>query len=732
MLFQTMNLLEEACAGDPQELPTCSANPATLQTALEILLGRILGSSPSDELTPARLLYLTQTLARVGSVTFSFENQLRQQLEGYEQQLVQARLWPTDLPLWWHPLPPPSSMARLHQSLGDHITAQLKQACASFERASIIIDMLPADFLAMLWQELETARQDDVLDFQREGTGAEGKISRHRWDEVTYLSGHEPKITARLPHLALLIQFFRYHLFEHLDLPLDCAPPNNAMLARYPAPSGGYNTHMDNPGGKNENGRTMTLVMYLNPSAYACSGGELAVWLDQGQEPQLRHRPIGGSAILFDARKTPHRVYPLEKGHHRQSLTFWFNNRLPQPMAFKPRPPKLSNAQLLVNRPSLPSLPENHLCFHFLNESGDSGSIEALKASSETARIGIVSTVYGAGASLDKWCDWHFGLGIQHIYLIFDHLSEEAENKIAQRLQKKWGDRITLACGETFLARQWPELERDQNSEDLYELAGTGSSAAAVCARQTLNASWALHHAKGRKNLDWLVHIDADELLHPASPGGPGSNLGQCFATASEAGYHLIRMINHEFMPGKPARFKMNPSLASARLGKQGWISTLQAMEIGRRGYYFNGYRNGKSAVSVAHARAAAGVHGWYLEKEANNHNTCYLAGPSVLHFHFSTPDRFCQKYLLIATRQAQGNQLFEASPVEEEALTLIQEAREQGLSDQELETRLKELHGQITRISQQDRVLMEASGLVFQSWLEHDLEDFNDSDTWG
>src|SRR5262249_1952209 len=100
---------------------------------------------------------------------------------------------------------------------------------------------------------------------------------------------------------------------------------------RYPAPSVGYRPHLDNPGGREDNGRALTCVIYLNPPGRECAGGELALWSPGtavSSPPGLVHEPRGGSAALFKAPAVPHEVRPLHEGPARWALTLWFQDGL--------------------------------------------------------------------------------------------------------------------------------------------------------------------------------------------------------------------------------------------------------------------------------------------------------------------------------------------------------------------------------------------------------------------
>jgi hypothetical protein len=239
-----------------------------------------------------------------------------------------------------------------------------------------------------------------------------------------------------------------------------------------------------------------------------------------------------------------------------------------------------------------------------------------------------------------------------------------------------------------------------------------------------MNASTALQAAKasalGERPLDWLLHLDLDELLHLEGAGRGGSTLGDHFGAASGAGFNLIRYLNHELLaphqPGHPSRFKVNPRLAAARLGPAGWTMLVQHLSMSQTDTrpYFNGYLNGKSAVRVRAGLAAAGVHGWTVEASPPGEGSCLLAGPSVLHFHFASPEVFRHKYLnKAASPQPPGPRPFEPSPAETEALSLIRSLERAGADQATIAARLDELYHKLTGFSESEVELLEEAGLI-------------------
>jgi hypothetical protein len=129
---------------------------------------------------------------------------------------------------------------------------------------------------------------------------------------------------------------------------------------------------------------------------------------------------------------------------------------------------------------------------------------------------------------------------------------------------------------------------------------------------------------------------------------------------------------------------------------------------------YFNSYLNGKSAVLVRTGAAAAGVHGWTLATPPLREKSCLLAGPSILHFGFASPDAFRRKYLHRAVSpEPPGPRPFAPSPAETAALGLIRSLRRDGADQAAITAQLDELYGRLTGFSESEGNLLEEAGLI-------------------
>ena len=230
------------------------------------------------------------------------------------------------------------------------------------------------------------------------------------------------------------------------------------------------------------------------------------------------------------------------------------------------------------------------------------------------------------------------------------------------------------------------------------------------------------------EGLPWtgLLHVDADEFFYLQGNGRGGETVRSHFAAASGANLHLLRYVNHELLPPTPEGsqpcFKLNPRVAAARFGRQGWSAIAKDLQMEQSDPrpYFSSYHNGKSAVFVSAGRAAAGVHSWALRPGRAPANKRFLAGPAILHCHCPTPEAFRQKYLAKAKSPTPAGRLpFESSPMEAVASDLIHALRQAGAGEQTVERRLDELYQTLTFFTEPERKILDEAGLILRPHLE-------------
>ncbi len=708
--------------------------PASLERLFGLELRLLLRRGPGARPTPADLVATAASAAAEGALPLAATGRLRQFLDLQGVLLKRADAWQG--PLWWQPLPAPTALEELSRELQEALQIPTGEPLAETLSASgegwwTTNTLLRPTYVSQLATELEGAFQGGQLPLERAGVGSDGLTSTARSDQVAYLDGTEPELLAVAPRAAALIQSVLVEFAEVLDIGgrgQVALAPERAMLARYPAPSGGFRPHLDNPGGEHDNGRSRTLVLYLNPANALCQGGELALWsagTATTAEPVAVLKPRPGWAALFDSRKIPHQVRALRPGPPRWALTLWFNDHL-SGTASTPALPKLDLTDLLLLISS-PPLPADRVLFHQLDDRDPRGQLTVVRApvsaAARRSRFGVVSTVYRCGAALADWCDHHLALGAAHLLLIFDHLEQPAEAALATALQGRWPrEQLQVWSGGDLLASGWPALDPTPEHQQLRRLATGGPSSYAVAARQTLNASTALEAARGEQlggtPLDWLLHLDGDELLYLQGRGRGGADLTQHLAAAEQAGWSLLRYLNHELLSspqGPSPRFKIHPRVAATILGSGGWKHLERHLKMSADDHrpYFNSYRNGKAAVRVTAARAAAGVHSWSPQQPTRSASH-WLAGPSVLHCYCPTAAEFAAKYRSKANAPPLAERPFEPSAAEVAALETLHQLETSAASESQVEAALTALHHRLSEFNASELELLDEAGLLF------------------
>lgn len=92
-------------------------------------------------------------------------------------------------------------------------------------------------------------------------------------------------------------------------------------FAVYP-PGGGYQRHLDRF--RDDDRRTLTVILYLNEGWRREDGGLLRFWPEPAGEP-LEILPAGGTLVAFLSDRFWHEVTPARR--ERLSLTGWFRRR---------------------------------------------------------------------------------------------------------------------------------------------------------------------------------------------------------------------------------------------------------------------------------------------------------------------------------------------------------------------------------------------------------------------
>lgn len=259
---------------------------------------------------------------------------------------------------------------------------------------------------------------------------------------------------------------------------------------------------------------------------------------------------------------------------------------------------------------------------------GPAVSPRARSEMSNSVRTAIVTTHRAPVSLLDAFTKYHLALGFDNIFLFADDPADPARPAAAS------DSRVVVVPRDAELRRRWQETHT-------YQHAGWARAymEREVMARQTLNVAVAVEMARER-HIDWLLHIDADELFHCRH-----ATVAEHFSRLSHLGLASVRYLNHEAVPERPdvvdcfrevTLFKHNPRLLHRPLPE--YESVLEAIPACAGGY-FHFYTNGKSAARVTPDLRPDGVHQFTALPRAT------VTHPAILHYACCTFEIFWAKY---------------------------------------------------------------------------------------
>lgn len=206
-------------------------------------------------------------------------------------------------------------------------------------------------------------------------------------------------------------------------------------------------------------------------------------------------------------------------------------------------------------------------------------------------KAAIVTTLKNAGPMLDSFITYHLSIGFEHIFLFFDD-PDDPSIPVVQIYSN-----VTVVRHNDELRESWKQTKSYQTGEHIRRYLDEE-----VTARQVLNVEIAIDLAK-KKGIDWLLHIDIDELFH-----SPSQSVGEHFQSLTDRGIHRVLYVNHEAIPEtsevydpfkEATLFKKNPLTIDTRL-TSGELKALVSRIPQLPERFFLCYRIGKSAARVA------------------------------------------------------------------------------------------------------------------------------------
>ena len=141
-------------------------------------------------------------------------------------------------------------------------------------------------------------------------------------------------------------------------------------------------------------------------------------------------------------------------------------------------------------------------------------------------RIGIASTMRGAEKVIDSFIIYHRAVGFDHLFLFFDDPADPALDRARRH------DAVTIIPTDDRLRQRW-------QASTLFAARFTDE----IMGRQTLNLEIAIDMA-AEQGLDWLLHIDQDELFFSAR-----QSVQDHFADLTVRNIDCAMYPNHEAVP---------------------------------------------------------------------------------------------------------------------------------------------------------------------------------------
>jgi hypothetical protein len=222
-------------------------------------------------------------------------------------------------------------------------------------------------------------------------------------------------------------------------------------------------------------------------------------------------------------------------------------------------------------------------------------------------KIAIVTTLKGGRDVLDSFLTYHLALGFTHIFLFFDDPEDPTI-----RLALKYRD-VTIMRRNERLRQMWQTTRVLQLRRGYEQFIGTE-----VMARQMLNTEVSIKLALEKK-IDWLLHIDIDELFYLQR-----GTLPEHFQSLTQQNIEHVTYHNYEAIPEtlhikdyfkETTLFKINPATSALANTEEKWRPIIKLIpQLPER--FFLYYKIGKSAVRLNEQVIPESVHSFeFLEQ---------------------------------------------------------------------------------------------------------------------
>lgn len=252
-------------------------------------------------------------------------------------------------------------------------------------------------------------------------------------------------------------------------------------------------------------------------------------------------------------------------------------------------------------------------------------------------KAAIVSTKRKWDAHTREWANYHLSLGFSSIYLYIDCESSSFECKPSS---------VNLTfCTPSYWLCNFQEPQFSKMLKVIHSTIGTTrwASPDSLTCRQILNANAAMEQAR-LDGIDWLLHIDGDELFWCPQISAYDHFCGMDYAEIDHITYcNHEAILFHNSSTASPGVtfFKINLFCLP-----ESHRALLDRILLGKP--YFTSYANGKSAARVKSARGVGGAHS-FLPRDTNRWHSALVTAQAILHRPYDSISHFMVKHFQLA-----------------------------------------------------------------------------------
>jgi len=248
-------------------------------------------------------------------------------------------------------------------------------------------------------------------------------------------------------------------------------------------------------------------------------------------------------------------------------------------------------------------------------------------------RIAIVATVADAQDSITEFIDYHTKIGFDRFYIFIDDNDPETIRTLNQYKN------VSLRTRDESLLEEW-------NSKSDYKTSAKWALInEEVMVRQELNFLVAYESAK-QDGMDWLLHIDLDELFYPNN-----HNIQDYFSNLQFNAINAVTLLNYEaiYRHGDATSIFRSSNIFKINFFRfKHWVFSREQRQLIKENQwigdkFFKYYQNGKSCINL-HGKSVhmADVHSIWTE---GRRKFGKKEDPLILHFPCASFNVFLKKY---------------------------------------------------------------------------------------